>query len=173
MKNTWGSSQNWKQCKEQSNSTVLEDKSKNSQVLNRAFVEAIYCPYWKNIEQRMITCKIRVPIVTCPWRALVVFFSIKNFKTWKRKSEKQKSLYRRGSSINCVCALKWNRIRLLVSSCHTTAVEDIERKAPTKIPSEALPPHNCKIAYNQNRSNQRIIWKSPLVHVFLKKTLPP
>jgi hypothetical protein len=34
---------------------------------------------------------------------------------------------------NCLC-------------CHTTAVEDIERKAPTKIPSEALPPHNCKIA---------------------------
>jgi hypothetical protein len=51
--------------------------------------------------------------------------------------------------------------------CHTTAVEDIERKAPTKIPSEALPPHNCKIAYNQNCSIQNVIWKSPLMHKIL------
>lgn len=27
----------------------------------------------------------------------------------------------------------------------TTAVEDIDRNAPTKTPSEALPPHDCKI----------------------------
>lgn len=26
----------------------------------------------------------------------------------------------------------------------TTAVEDIDKKAPTKTPSEALPPHDCK-----------------------------
>lgn len=26
----------------------------------------------------------------------------------------------------------------------TTAVEDMERNAPTNTPSEALPPHNCK-----------------------------
>jgi hypothetical protein len=26
----------------------------------------------------------------------------------------------------------------------TTAVEDIERNAPTNTPSEDLPPHNCK-----------------------------
>jgi len=27
------------------------------------------------------TCKIRVPMVTCPWRELIEFFSIKNFNT--------------------------------------------------------------------------------------------
>ena len=26
---------------------------------------------------------------------------------------------------------------------YTTAVDDIERKAPTNIPSVSLPPHNC------------------------------
>lgn len=26
----------------------------------------------------------------------------------------------------------------------TTAVDDMERKAPTNTPSEASPPHNCK-----------------------------
>lgn len=31
------------------------------------------------------------------------------------------------------------------SSIVTTAVEDIDRNAPTNTPSEGLPPHNCKM----------------------------
>lgn len=76
-----------------SNPTAQSFKEKKFTSLNIAFVGGIYCPYWKiKKKEWQSTCKIRVPIVTCPWRALVVFFSIKNFKTWTRKSEETEKL---------------------------------------------------------------------------------
>jgi hypothetical protein len=34
----------------------------------------------------------------------------------------------------------------------TTAVEDIERRTPTKTPSFVLPPHSCNVILNINKN---------------------
>ena len=39
------------------------------------------------VTKKINTCRIRVPIVTWPWRALILFLSIKNFKTWNQKRQ--------------------------------------------------------------------------------------
>lgn len=37
--------------------------------------------YQRDNQKKMQTCKMRVPTVTCPYNVLILFFSIKNFKT--------------------------------------------------------------------------------------------
>jgi len=36
-----------------------------------------------------------------------------------------------------------------MGSRHTTAVDDIDKKEPTKTPSDNLPPHNCKANFQK------------------------
>lgn len=95
-------------------------------------------------QKELNTCRMRVPMVTWPWRELVEFFSIKNFKTYNNHATQ--SLAQKTNKFEQACDFAHANVGvgIHVTQGFTTAVEDIERKAPTKIPSEGLPPHNCK-----------------------------
>ena len=92
LKDTRSATKNRKESKKQTHSTILVIYETINQISNESSCciveyaekralksyQIFYCLKSDQVD----TWRIRVPTVIWPWRALMLFFSIKNFKTW-------------------------------------------------------------------------------------------
>ena len=98
-----------------------------------------------------------MPIVTWTWRALLLFRSTKNFTTCKKvKVNNESFLEFIALSINNNTYCKFQEMEWR----HTTAVDDIDRKEPTKTPSDNAKQMSNKMKYSLHNCTEDHISQS-------------